>query len=93
MTRFLLTLAPLALLGAAPLAEAPAPPPVRTQFTPTPETCEPVTSYAPGDGEAPMFKRLSELPPGETYMAVFRRDQNGCIDLLPARDRQEIRQP
>lgn len=33
---------------------------------------------------APTFRRLGELPPAETYMAVFRVDSKGCLDPLTA---------
>ena len=34
--------------------------------------------YAYKDGKPLMPQKLSELPPGNMYSAVYRRDENGC---------------
>jgi hypothetical protein len=94
MTRHLLIVPVLALLGATPPAK---PPPIQSSPTrvvsPVPATCDKIGSYAQGERQAPQLKRLGELPPAEAYMAVFRTDENGCLDPLLARDRQGIRRP
>ena len=94
MTRYLLIVPTLALLGAAPPAKLPGPQssPVRL-VSPVPETCDRIGSYAQGERQAPQMKRLGELPPAEAYMAVYRTDEKGCLDPLLARDRQGIRRP
>lgn len=30
------------------------------------------------DGHGPNLRKLTELPPGDMYVAVFRHDENGC---------------
>ena len=94
MTRYLLSLPAIALLGATPPSK-----PTAAQsslarvISPIPATCDNVGSYAQGEQKPPMMKRLGELPPAEAYMAVYRTDEKGCLDPLLARDRQGIRRP
>ena len=94
MTRHLLVVPILALLGAAPPAKPPAAQssPARV-ISPIPTACDKTGSYAEGERRAPQLKRLGELPPAEAYMAVYRTDANGCLDPLLARDRQGVRRP
>jgi hypothetical protein len=94
MTRYLLIVPMLALLGAAPPTSPPAAQPSPTRLvSPVPETCDRIGSYAQGERQAPRMKRLGELPPAEAYMAVYRTDEKGCLDPLLARDRQGVRRP
>ncbi|HET7709312.1 MAG TPA: hypothetical protein VFK50_07245 [Sphingomicrobium sp.] len=94
MTRYLLVVPALALLGAAPPADSSAPLAKPAQIvSPVPATCDKTGSYAQGERTPPRLKRLGELPPAEAYMAVYRTDERGCLDPLLARDRQGIRQP
>ena len=94
MTRVLLILPVMALLGAAPPAK---PPSIQSApahiISPVPSTCRQIGTYAQGENERPGLKRLGELPPAEAYMAVYRTDANGCLDPLLARDRQGVRRP
>ena len=90
MSRSLLIIPALALLGAAP----PAAPgtgqavtsPTRV-FSPVPSICRDIASHAQGEQKGTV-KRLGELPPGQTYMAVYRTDDKGCIDPMLASERQ-----
>ena len=92
MTRYLLAVPFLALLGAAPAPPAIAPKARPTNaFTPLPSTCAPIGSVAEGEKGPPRLRRLGDLPPAEAYMAVLRTDEKGCLDPLLARDRQGIR--
>jgi hypothetical protein len=92
MTRILLAVPALALLGASPPAPMNAPQPTRV-ISPLPTTCDRPGSYANGPNTPPQLKRLGELPPAEAYMAVLRTDEKGCLNPLLARDRQGIRRP
>ena len=94
MTRYLLVVPALALLGAAPPARPPSaqPSPARI-VSPVPAICDKVGSYAQGERQAPQLKRLGELPPAEAYMAVYRTDEKGCLDPMLASERQGIRRP
>ena len=94
MTRYLLIVPALALLGAAPATPSSGPQakPARV-ISPVPSTCAKIGSYAQGEQTPPQLKRLGQLPPAEAYMAVYRTDENGCLDPLLARDRQGIRRP
>ena len=92
MTRYLLIVPALALLGAAPATETNSPLAKPTRVvSPVPATCARIGSQAQGERTAPQMKRLGDLPPAEAYMAVYRTDENGCLDPLLARDRQGIR--
>lgn len=87
MMRSLLVLPALALLGAAPAADiAPAGPPVAPTrvISPVPSVCDSIGSVAQGEDRSPQLRRLGELPPALTYMAVYRRDSRGCIDPMLA---------
>jgi hypothetical protein len=88
MKRYLLVVPALALLGAT----APAPPkqqPARI-VSPQPNSCPSLESIARGKNDG-KFQRLGELPPGLTYMAVYRTDANGCIDPMLASEREGAR--
>jgi hypothetical protein len=39
------------------------------------------------------MKNLGELPPAQTFMAVYRTDEKGCIDPMLASERQGLRAP
>ena len=94
MTRVLLVLPAMALLGAAPAA-----PPVFPQASPTrvispvPSTCKQIDTFAQGDNQRPGLKRLGELPPAQAFMAVYRTDEKGCLDPMLASERQGYRAP
>ena len=92
MTRFLLVLPVLALMGAAPASQPAAP---RSQPTnvisPVPALCGPSGSIANGPRQAPQLRRLGELPGAQTYMAVYRTDERGCLNPMLASERQGIR--
>ena len=92
MTRYLLIVPLLALLGAAPppAGNAPQIKPTRV-VSPVPSICERTGSYARGEPGPPEIKRLGQLRPADAYMAVYRTDADGCLDPLLARDRQGIR--
>ena len=94
MTRYLLIVPALALLGAAPATpdNSPQIKPTRV-VSPVPGTCDKLGSYAQGQRDGLQMQRLGELPPAEAYMAVYRTDEKGCLDPLLARDRQGIRRP
>ena len=94
MTRYLLIVPMLALLGASPAAQ---PNNRLTQPTrvisPQPSVCKEIGSVARGDPTRPQMKNLGELPPAQTYMAVYRTDERGCIDPMLASERQGLRAP
>ena len=94
MTRYLLIVPALALLGAAPPTPTSGPQarPARV-ISPVPSTCEKIGTYAQGEKGSLQMKRLGQLPPAEAYMAVLRTDENGCLDPLLARDRHGVRRP
>lgn len=90
MTRLLIVPA-VALLGAAPVAvpsAGPSPITATRTVSPVPSTCPNIGSHAQGERKAPQLKRLGELPPAQTYMAVYRTDEKGCIDPMLASERQ-----
>ena len=91
MTRSLLIIPALALLGAAPEAspstDRPLASPTRV-ISPTPSICREIGSHAQGEKRGMAIKRLGDLPRGETYMAVYRTDEKGCIDPMLASERQ-----
>ena len=91
MTRSLLIIPALALLGAAPQAspstDRPLASPTRV-ISPTPSICREVGSHAQGEKKPSPMQRLGELPRGQTYMAVYRTDERGCIDPMLASERQ-----
>ena len=60
-------------------------------ISPVPSTCKPVGSVAQGENRRPLLKRLDELPPAETYMAIYRTDEQGCLDPMLARELQRPR--
>ena len=93
MTRYLLVLPALTLIGAAPSAPPAGPPlqPTRV-ISPVPSNCAPLGSTANGPDRAPQLRRLGELPGAQTYMAVHRTDENGCLNPMLAGERQGIRQ-
>ena len=91
MTRSLLIIPALALMAAAPAAEPSGNPPAASPtrvVSPVPSTCREIGSHARGEQKQPKMQRLGDLPPGETYMAVYRTDQDGCIDPMLASERQ-----
>jgi len=94
MTRHLLIVPALALLGAAPPGpnHGPQAKPTRV-ISPVPATCEKIGSYAQGERTPPRLKRLGELPGAQAYMAVLRTDENGCLDPMLASERQGVHQP
>ena len=81
----------LALIGTAPAPVADAGRVTTRLVSPVPQACKPVGAVAQSGPMRPEMKRLGELPPAETYMAVYRTDARGCLDPLLARDRQGIR--
>ena len=94
MVRVLLVIPALALLGAAPASKPVAPHSSPTRvISPVPSTCKQIGSFAQGDGERQGLKRLGELPGAQTYMAIYRTDEKGCIDPMLASERQGIRAP
>ena len=94
MTRVLLVLPALALLGATPAAQPAAPQGSPTRIiSPVPSTCKQIGTFAQGDSERPGLKRLGELPPAQTFMAVYRTDEKGCLDPMLASERQGARAP
>ena len=94
MTRILLIVPMLTLLGAAPPSATTIPKSQPTRVvSPVPSTCAPIGSTADGPREAPQLKRLGELPGAQTYMAVYRTDEKGCLDPMPISERQGIRRP
>ena len=42
--------------------------------------------YALDPGKPPKLKKLTELPPAESYAAVLRRDERGCMVPVKFRD-------
>ncbi|WP_265587305.1 hypothetical protein [Sphingomicrobium arenosum] len=87
--KILLIPAALLLLGAAPptlkvdldqqrKVDAPILAPDAPALCPEDSVAQGVTEQ---DGQ---FHRLADLPPGETYMAVYRLDEDGCADPLTA---------
>ena len=94
MTRYLLIVPALALLGAAPATQSSGPQasPARV-ISPVPSSCAKIGSYAQGQSDKPQMKRLGELPGAQAYMAVYRTDENGCLDPMLASERQGIRRP
>ena len=93
MTRILLVLPILTLVGAAPAAQPtnPGSQPTRV-ISPVPSTCAPLGSIANGPNQSPQIRRLGELPGAQTFMAVYRTDARGCLDPMPISERQGIRQ-
>ena len=72
-------------IGAAP-AEAPAPPapepsalnrPIAAK--PDVKCPKPLAFWGQGPGKATM-RKLNELPPADAFHAVYRMDNDGCID-------------
>ena len=94
MTRVFLVLPALALLGASPAAQTNnrLTQPTRI-ISPQPNVCKEIGSVARGDPTRPQMKNLAELPPAQTYMAVYRTDEKGCIDPMLASERQGLRAP
>ena len=92
MTRFLLILPALSLVGASP--PQPVAPQVRPThvFSPVPSHCAPLGSIANGPAATPQLRRLGELPGAQAYMAVHRTDEKGCLNPMLASERQRIRQ-
>ena len=94
MIRYLLIIAMLALPGAAPSAQPSnkMAQPTRV-ISPEPSVCKKIGSVARGDPTRPQMKNLGELPPAQTFMAVYRTDEKGCIDPMLASERQGLRAP
>jgi len=94
MIRYLLIIAMLALPGAAPSAQPSnnMAQPTRV-ISPEPSVCKEIGSVARGDPTRPQMKNLGELPPAQTFMAVYRTDEKGCIDPMLASERQGLRAP
>ena len=61
-------------------------------ISPVPSTCKQIGSVAEGDRRL-QGRRLNELPPAQTYMAVYRTDENGCLDPMLASELQRPRRP
>ena len=89
MTRYLLMVPMLALLGAAPAAQPDhgLAQPTRV-ISPQPSVCKEIGSIARGDQNRPQMKNLGELPPAQAYMAVYRTDERGCLDPMLASELQ-----
>lgn len=90
MKQYLFVVPAIALVGAAP---PPPPAPIVSQanvISPVPETCQTIGNIAGGPESPPPMRRLGELPGGQTYMAVYRTDANGCIDPMLASERQGL---
>ena len=65
---------PLTISDAATVSVIP-----KSVISPSGPNCPTATShYAYRDGEALKPHKLTELPPGNMYSAVYRRDANGC---------------
>ena len=94
MTRYLLIVPMLALLGAAPASQPnnSLAQPTRV-ISPEPSVCKESGSFAQGDRTRPNMKNLGELPPAQTYMAVYRTDDRGCLNPMLAGERQGLRAP
>lgn len=73
---------PLVILGLAAAMPAAAKPAL------TNPDCPEVKSHLAKEGDPKRAKprKLSELPPAETYAAVYRRDERGC--MIPVKYRQ-----
>lgn len=91
MTRVFLVLPALALLGASPPARSNngLTQPTRV-ISPQPSVCKGIGSFAQGDRKTARLRRLGELPPAETFMAVLRTDEKGCLDPMLASERQGV---
>ncbi len=90
MSKGLLIIPALALLGAAPAVTVSADPPMASPtrlISPVPSICREMGSHAQGEQKG-TIKRLGDLPRGQTYMAVYRTDEKGCIDPMLASERQ-----
>jgi hypothetical protein len=79
------------LLVAAALAAAPPPKiiilPGSVQRPHSTAKCPRAESYVAGeksrfDGKPLQPRKLTELPPGNMYIAVLRHDENGCLDPI-----------
>jgi hypothetical protein len=94
MTRYLLIVPTLALLGATPAAQPDngLTRPTRV-VSPEPSVCRETGSFAQGDRTPPKLRNLGELPPAQAYMAVYRTDEKGCLDPMLASERQGIHRP
>jgi hypothetical protein len=91
MSKGLLIIPALALLAAAPTVTVSADPPMASPtrlISAAPSICRELGSHAQGEQKGMAIKRLAELPRGETYMAVYRTDEKGCIDPMLASERQ-----
>ena len=94
MTRYLLIVPTLALLGAAPAAPPASPPHQPTRVvSPEPTVCRESGSFAQGERTPPKLRNLGELPQGQAYMAVYRTDERGCLNPMLASERQGLRAP
>ena len=99
----------LAALAAAGPSSA-APPSSRDGVQPPPGTRMPIARSALCDRAdvhradnvgSPEARRLTELPPGDTILAVYREREDGCLDPVivrygrdrPAADRAEAPRP
>ena len=82
--KLLIALPSLLLIGAAPpvLEVFPEPPQAETPAPAPPRDCR-TDHFAKGTMEVKM-QRLGDLPPAETFMAVYRIDEDGCPDPLTA---------
>ncbi len=78
-----LILAPAMLLTASALGAAPQ----STVIGNLPSSCpdNPVARLARADKG--VFRKLTELPPAQTYAAVYRRGADGCMVAVLYRDR------
>jgi hypothetical protein len=87
MRRYLFVVPAVALLGAAPPSAGPDIQQTRV-ISPVPTTCKALGNIVGGTDAPPPIRRLDELPAGQTFMAVYRTDSNGCIDPMLASERQ-----
>ncbi len=83
MRSFILAPAMLSVLTASALVAAPRP----TVVANNPSACpnNPAAHLARSDKG--VFRKLAELPPAETYAAVYRRGSDGCMVPVLYRDR------
>ena len=89
-TALILTALAAPLLGASPLPlNAPPLPMADSRPAPAlqPKGCSSEQVFARGMEGSAQMHRLDELPRAETFMAVMRVDQRGCIDPMLASER------
>lgn len=93
----LLLSAVIALAATASAQPAANPEPLQVGRTLVPGSdCPDVTSHMAGRGDSlssdpPQPRRLGELPPADTYAAVYQLDDKGCMVPVMYRDVRALR--